>query len=248
MLSNHKRPKQNILTQSKLVSANQSLLEVDRLLIYTNQGASTISILQEFGLYSSDQIIKNPEQGTASAIFLFENMYLELVWIDDLNAAVQSSQKTGINLVNRVCWQETGASPFAIGLRSKTNTKKLSLNEFSKKSPDQLLQFSNKNLENESEPICFVVSQALALSNWLDYDNPAHQKLLKHPSGVRKISNICLGVKSPQQLSSSVSLLKNNNVIQLEEGKEPLLELTFDHDRKGETFDIRSVLPILLKF
>ena len=124
MLSNHKRPKKNILTQSKLVSANQSLLEVDRLLIYTNQGASTISILQEFGLFSSDQIIKNQEQGTASAIFLFENMYLEIVWIDDLNSAVQSSKKTGINLINRVCWQETGASPFAIGLRSKANTKK----------------------------------------------------------------------------------------------------------------------------
>ena len=126
--------------------------------------------------------------------------------------------------------------------------KKQSFNEFSKNSPDQLLQFSNQNLENESEPICFVVSQPLALSSWLDYDNPAHQQLLKHPSGVRKISSICLGVNSPEQLSNSVSLLKNNNVIELEQGKEPLLQLTFDDDRKGEVFDIRSVLPILLKF
>lgn len=114
-----------MLTHSPQVSADNVVLEVDHIFVYTLKGAASASVLQELGFHCSNHLLRRVEQGTASKIIFFENTYLELIWIEDEHAAQQQAVQTGIDTLARVRWQHTGASPFGIGLRGFSKTAEL---------------------------------------------------------------------------------------------------------------------------
>lgn len=73
--------------------------------------------MQAFGLDTAPHIIERFKQGITSRLILFENAYLELISINNENAAKQHAIQTGIDPLKRANWQQTGASPFGISLR-----------------------------------------------------------------------------------------------------------------------------------
>ncbi|WP_413582382.1 VOC family protein [Bdellovibrio sp. HCB288] len=63
-----------------------------------------------FTLYPGN---RHPGQGTANRAIMFEDNYLEFIFLESVNDA----QKNPLRLDKRADWRNTGASPFGICLR-----------------------------------------------------------------------------------------------------------------------------------
>lgn len=236
-------------TLAPLISVDNFLLEVDHIFVHI-KGAASASILQELGLNCSNHLVRRVEQGTASKIIFFENAYLELIWIEDERAAKKQAVRTGINTLARVHWQHTGASPFGIGLRGKADTVELIPQPYWAEwmRSDMFISFAADNLASVEEPICFVIPDFIALTTWLDRCCEAHQQLISHPLGVRKLTGVKVIISTNKQLTNAVSLLCLHGVVAIERGTPLLLELTFDGGTRGKILDAQPVLPIVLKY
>jgi hypothetical protein len=240
-------------TQSPLASKESFLLEVDRLFICASQGELGVSILQEFGLHCSHQIVQHLGQGIASTVLFFENAYIELIWVEDEKIAEQQARQPGLAPLSRTRWQQTGASPFGVGLRCQPIPTYFRRRRARKYRMECLLEeipvrLAAENLANLEEPLCFLVPEALAFTNWLDRSLETHRQLISHPVGVKKLTGVKITVDSNQKLTHAVSLLQDNGVIAIERGTSPLLELTFDSGIAQKVFDTRPILPICLKY
>ncbi|MEG4005571.1 VOC family protein [Microcoleus sp. Pol11C1] len=239
-------------TQSLLVRPDNFLLEIDHLFIFVTEGRAAVSFLQDFGLYCSERVVRRVEQGTISTIFFFENTYLELIWIEDEKAAQQHTARTGIDVLARARWPQTGASPFGIGLRSlpeMTTQIPGSRKHWAEwMHPDTFIKFSPQNIANAAEPICLAIPNDIALTTWLDRSCERHQQLITHPLGVKKLTSVKIAVDRDKELSEAVSLLDRNGVVAIERGTSPLLELTFDGGIKGKIVDARPTLPMRLLY
>lgn len=230
-------------TQLLTVNTDHALLEVDHLQIYTGIGLPSVSAFQGLGLNDANQIVRREAQGIASTLFFFRNAYLELIWIEDENTFQQYAAQTKMNLLTRSQWRQTGASPFAVGLRSKAYYQSSTWGY-----SENTINFSADNLEAIREPLCFMVPPQIALTNWLDDANEIHQQFLTHPLGVRRLTGIKIKMTTHKSLTNAVSLLEDNGIIAIERGMTPLLELTFDGNARNQLVDARPILPLQLRY
>jgi hypothetical protein len=225
--------------------------EIDYILLFTHTKVE-ISILQEFGLNCSRQIIHRFEQGTASIVIFFENIYVELVWIENRERAEQYSKSHGIDILAHSNWKETGGSPFGIGLRTKAEkiNIKSQLENLQTKNENLNIsaKFSSDNLSQIEEPIFFLVPDELALTAWLDYSFEQHRQLITHPLGIKKLTKLKVGLDTNKKLTNTICLLEQNQVIFFQKNSVPLLELTFDNYFQQQTIDTQPLLPIRIKF
>ncbi|MCC5601623.1 VOC family protein [Nostoc favosum] len=246
-------------TTSPQVSVDDFFLEVDHIFVCTTKDAESISVLQELGLHCSNQAVQHFKQGTASKIIFFENTYLELIWIEDKHLVEQQSVHTGVHTLSRLHGQHIRASPFGVGLRRKFNHGNLRSHStlywsewmrcLRRATPTQMsISFAAENLVNQEEPFCFMIPDSIALTAWLDPSLTAHQKLISHPLGVKKLTSVKITINSDKHLTDAMSLLSTHSSVVIERGESPLLELTFDEGIREKNLDARPILPILLKY
>ncbi|MEH2072595.1 MAG: VOC family protein [Nostoc sp.] len=239
-------------TTSPQVRVDDYFLEVDHIFVCTTKNAETISILEQLGLHCSNDSVQHVKQGTASKIIFFENTYLELIWIEDKHLVEQQSVQTGIHILTRLQGQDTGISPFGIGLRKKsdrTNLVSHSTLDSAEWIPSQIsISFATENLVNHQEPFCFIIPDCIALTAWLDPSLTAHQQLISHPLGVKKLTNVKITINSDRDLTDAISLVCTHSAVTIERGESPLLELTFDEGIRKKILDARPIMPILLKY
>lgn len=235
-----------------LTIAEDFLLEVDHIFVCTPAGGPVTSVLQEIGLYCSGDTARHTSQGTASNVIFFQNAYLELIWIEDKDAVNQTVVQTGLDLLTRTDWQQTKASPFGVGLRTKPGSPPprpcASKCWAERMRPNTMIHFATDNLARMVEPVCFVIPDCIALTNRLDSTLEAHQQLISHPLGVKHLTGVKVTIASDAELTNTVSMLSGNGVITLARGLAPLLELTFDGGLQAQVLDARPALPILLKY
>jgi hypothetical protein len=222
-------------------------LEIDHVSIFNIDNISSVSRLQELGFHCSEKIVEHKAQGTISTVFFFQNTYLELVHLVDINIAKEYAIANGIDLVTRCCWRQTGASPFKIGLRAnpmfawqKENLQNTDI--------DNYTDFSRDNLASIEEPMCFSIPNTLALTSWLDTSCPSHQQLISHKLEIEKLTHVSITTTSHKKLTNAVALLQDNDVVTLKKGNVPLLELEFDNAARKETIDVRPELPMIIRY
>jgi hypothetical protein len=234
------------------VHTDNFLLEIDHLLIFALEEILEVSILQEFGLCCNTQIIRRVEQGTASRVFFFENVYLEVVWLEDKERARQHAIDTGIDILARTCWQQTGASPFGIGLRCKREIDDFmpysKIHRFRRNQLDRSIKFSQENLAHLTEPLCFTIPNHLALTTLINCSCQQHRQLIYHPLGVKKLTSTNITINGNEKLTNTISLLDRHNVLTIQRGIFPLLDLTFDNNLKQKIIDFRPILPMLINY
>ncbi|MGJ3246533.1 MAG: VOC family protein [Elainellaceae cyanobacterium] len=225
------------------------LLEPDHFIIYTDNRTSAVERLQELGFFVN-QSVHYIECGTVSSIVFFENIYLEIVGIDETVAIAQSGL-LGLDQIERIHWRKTLVSPFGLGLRCKQNSVgSLHANEtlewmsFSNSS----IYFETNNFSKTDEPFCFLVPAALALTTWLNPSLQHHRNLFSHLLNVQRVTDVKITVHAYSKLSNVVTTLLQNRVLSINRGLFPLLELTFDGGITGKTVDIRPLLPLILKY
>jgi hypothetical protein len=233
--------------QSNL-SAENNFLTIDRLFICTTKGSEAVSLLQEFGLFCPNTIVRSDSQGTLSRMFFFENAFLALVWLED----DRDRSDRVINFAARANWQDTRTSPFGIGLSRNPQYHHITKGDRRIAEDlviDNYIYYSEQNQKNILEPFIFMLPERLKYSNILDQNAPQNYKYTNHPLGLKRITNINVMVQEGKRRDSEiVSWLKNNAVLNAARAFEPLLEITFDRGSQGKVFDARPTLPIIFKY
>lgn len=230
-------------------ASEESPLELDHVFVWVTKEAPEAKALEKAGLQIFGGTHKHDGQGTASRTFIFENVYLELIWIDDAQAAAKNATRSGIDMTKRARWKTTGASPFGVGLHRRPGNDaaipfpvRLYWAEWMK--PDTVIEFA-QTVTSLSEPMYFVVPEYISIAN------PVMRERLtdavKHPLGVSRLSNLRIVTTGKKQTSTS-ELLSQAGIVRVEQGKTPLLELTFDGGSQNKIINLRPQLPVVLKY
>jgi len=233
------------------MNCNHFPLELDQIFIWVKPAAPEAAVLEEFGIKHIPNTSEHLGQGTASKFFFFENAYLELIWISDENAAKQSMDRSGIDWRARADWQQTGASPFGIGLHGISSP--VDLNLFPLKywaewmQPDTLIHFA-ESATNNLNPLYFIVPEYMSFATQSQQYPESIKKLVDlHPLGFKRLTDVKITVAAQTELSPIAALLGEQNIAHIETGTSSLLELIFDGGLPGKTFDARPTLPMILK-
>lgn len=222
----------------------EQILELDHVYILVTKGAPEVRSIEASGFHLLDYVVEHTGQGTASRLFMFKNMYLELVWVTDKQELIQQSEQLGIDVIAPEDWRETGASPFGIGLHYKDN-KVHPLPTPTKKSWVEWMPSSAwiEMIPKASiyEPEYFVLSEELA------FIDPEAAKTA-HPLGVQYLTHLCITVVNRDTLGPMTQLLEESQVLQVRDGAFPLMELTFDNGVHNKSLDYRPELPLIIYY
>jgi Glyoxalase-like domain len=91
-------------------------LELDHVFVCTPDLDEDVALLVKAGFRCGMRSIHNG-QGTANAVFYFDNAYLELLGAWD-DVELQSPVVASVGLRNRIKWREAGACPFGVAFRT----------------------------------------------------------------------------------------------------------------------------------
>lgn len=233
------------------VLTRDSLLEIDHLLICV-ETAVECSTLTNLGLTSMTEVLRRPQQGTVSRLIFFENIYLELVWVEDEIAAENHAVRSGINFRSRA-QQHNQASPFGVALRQTLDMSHRPFDLLSQPQnlnySDTFVNFAAANLRLQNEPLCFVIPDAVSLIALLDRTSSIHQRLLTHATGMRRLTQTKVTIDTSSQLTDSITILQREGVMEVRQGGLPLLELSFDEQAQQKTLDLRWLgIPVVLNY
>lgn len=217
-------------------------LVVDHVYVWVSKAAPEMQILRDIGLQPKEKITVHTGQGSASQVVYFQNMYLELVWIEDEQELAEHLAGGGIAAPVRETWKETGVSPFGIGLHYRTPD--------SDHLPIETLRHQESWMPDDSyieaisqrspyTPLSFILHGSLAYSESRMGD-------MRHPLGVEQLTGLQITVTTLENPDSLMSYLSENKDIIIKQGEYPLMELTFDHHAQDKSFDLRPTLPLII--
>jgi hypothetical protein len=233
-----------------------SLLEIDHVLVCLPQPPD-MDWLRAAGLQCDSPRLQHMERGTASQLLFFENIYLEFAWVEHELLAETYAQRTGIDFYGRSLWREIQASPFAFGLRQRSDRSVQDRSQLQQiwDAPNQsemAFSFSSQNLANQSEPICFVIPEELSLTRLMGAFNERFQALINHETRMQRLTQAEVSLQFSLESgarSSSLELLQQEGLVNLRLGSQPFLELVFDAHRQGRCLDLQVIdIPVVLKY
>ncbi len=230
------------------------LYQIYYLFAFSAVGRPLIPFLRKLGLNCTEPK-KNPAQGTVSTLIFFENVYLEIFWFENQSHLTQFDMMREFNFQARVNWVATGASPFGFGLSYSTTNN----NDFAPSIVEanvinealiyeQLLLFCPINLANPEEPICYFVPDYEAQRNRLNRSLATSEQIQSPGFGMRKLTHVKLKVFSDRIITPPLIDLATQKRLDIEYGKHPLLELTFDDGNQQKFVDLRPFIPIVLRY
>ncbi|MGJ3246523.1 MAG: VOC family protein [Elainellaceae cyanobacterium] len=227
-------------------------LEIDHIVIYVADMESAVEPFKELGVCVHSPV-HHIDYGTVSSLIFFENMYLEIVSIENERAVKHQAMRTGFDPLRRIQGQKHLTSPFGIGLRYTPNSiasiNPIDPNQCSEPIESDLsIYFDANNMAKPDEPFCFVVSKMVALTDCLYPSLPNYQQWVSHPLDIRRVTDVRITVHAYSKLSNAVTMLSQNHVLTITQGLFPCLDLTFDERKTGRTVDARPFLPLVLKY
>ena len=238
------------------------LYQIHHLFAFSSVGRLLVPFLRELGLNCSEPQ-SDRVQGIVSTLIFFENVYLELFWLEEKSYPAQFEMATEFNFTARANWLETGASPFGFSLCHLTDNANLSTStdEIIKidRAPlsEQLPRFPPEKLTRLEEPICKVISDDVATRDRLNRVLVIPEHIMTQTLDMRQLTHVKLRVRSDKPfghgfayrtLTSPLLNLATQNILDIEYRKSPLLELTFDDGNQKRYLDLRPLIPIILRY
>jgi len=237
-------------------------LMVDHFNIWVKNPKKAKELLTNIGFTavpdSLSQIHKG--QGTTGRYFYFLNGYLELIFVYNQNEFDKNNSiHKDLDFVERANFDKNGASPFGIALKVKEyNIEKI---PFKKVSYHQDWMEENANIyaaknskKNLKEPSVFVVYPEI---EWQRFETLADLKNIpdeyaiwrefyKHKNGAKKITDIIITSNDLDVKTETIKAVNGIKNIIVKKGKEHLMELYFDHNIQGKSYDLRPELPLVI--
>ena len=221
-------------------------LTVDHISIHVDNAAPEAVVLTDAGL-ELDKItgvVQHTGQGTAAQFVRFENVYLELIWVEDEDLLRAAEPDLGDTLLRRA-----NASPFEIGLRHReVDPASMPFETVSYWAewmrPLVSIAVAKRVSAEQGVPEIFVVPQYM---RW-DVRTEAEPGLLRraaHPLGVRAVSRVRVHGPGFPSDSEAVRYLMDNEVVEFVLAESHFLELEFD-GRREQRLDLRPTLPLVI--
>lgn len=216
-------------------------LALDHLFICVAEGAPEAEALREFGLSEGSGNVHSG-QGTRNRRFFFHNATLELLWVDDPQAAQRApASRTG--LWERWSGRGRGVSPFGVALRpAVAGQPAWSFPSRPYRPPylpgEAAIEIAEAPL---TEPMWFYLPFGQRPDAAPQTPPPAHAM------GLREITEVRL-IGLPERPSAAAEALATAGLVTLESGAQPFMELVFDHGARGMQADFWPELPLSLRW
>lgn len=237
-------------------------LQVDHFNIWVNNPQKAKKLLTDIGFTavpdSLSQIHKG--QGTTGRYFYFLNSYLEFIFVYNQNEFLENvNQNKDLDFLERANFEKNGASPFSIAL--KVNEYKVEKIPFEKIGYHQKWMEENASIYaaknskiNLKEPSVFVVYpeiewqsfETLSDLNNIPEKYAIWREFYKHPNGAQKVTNVSITSIDLDLKTETIKALNDIKNITVKNGSEHLMELYFDNNIQGKSFDLRPELPLVI--
>ncbi|MEH2395648.1 MAG: hypothetical protein V7K21_29700 [Nostoc sp.] len=221
-------------------------LELDDIFVCVEPEAPAADMLTAFGLTEGSRRIHRG-QGTANVCFLFDNAYLELLWLFDANE-IQSPLVRPTGLWSRCRWQEIQACPFGISWRSTASN--LQEKPFptwnyhpAYRTPKASIAIAT-NSDNLSEPLIFISPATQKPQNYPLERRPP----LIHKVGFKEITALQVTLLGVQNFSPEVRMLIDLGLVQFSQGNFYQLQIEFDNAKGSNSQGFGLQLPIVVRW
>lgn len=227
-------------------AAQTPRVELDHVFVVVQSGGEAeIAALRSGGFTVGSRIAKHAGQGTASVAVLFENAYLELIWLDSSVSIDPEHAANAKWFEAAAAWRTSGHSPFGLGLRRLPgDTSALPVPVRREPAPWLGPGAAYELLGQPADSFAadfFVVPAMASLPSWVR-KRPA--ELLQHLSGDHEITLV--RVHGPRNHQPAAFRVLRPRPVEMIRASEPLLELYLDHGARRQRTDLRPILPLIL--
>jgi hypothetical protein len=228
--------------------APKPLVELDHVYVVVPDYQDASRRLAEAGITLDTGFVSRHEGGgTASVSALFENAYLEILWVEPTVPLEEGNRSEVEELARAAAWSEGGPSPFGVGLR-RTAGAPDSLPYSGDRETTEWAEpgtfFFSFHTSSDAEPSIFVVPEYMALPTWIGQAHDEDPSLLDHGLGVSQITGVIIGTGSPPAAAEEIEL----PVLEFNQSALPVMELVFDGGHQNTTLDLRPGLPLILRY
>ena len=219
--------------------------ELDHVFVCTNLDAPEATQLVSHGLTEGPSGA-HQGQGTANRCFLFQNAYLELIWVHSREEA-RSPLTERTKLFERWKGRVDETCPFGICLRPAPPSVGSGLpfaawdylpRYVAKSSPIHI----GTNSDRLAEPMLFFIESTSRPDSW------PRQPPLQHRLGVREITRLSWTRPTDNPLSPELQAVVDAGCLNVALGRAHALEICFDNEALGQSARLLPHLPITLKW
>ncbi len=197
-------------------------------------------------------------QGTTGRYFYFFNGYLELIFIHKQDEFDQNNRMNPeMDFEERANFAKNNASPFSIALSvneyavEKIPFEKVDYHQDWMSDYTSIYAAKNSKLKL-GEPSVFVVYPEIEIDRFeteadlvkIPEEYAIWRSFFKHPNGARKISKIRLTSNAVDFQSETIQSLNGIDELEVILGEEHLMELFFDDQIQGKSYDLRPEVPL----
>ncbi|HEX6252211.1 MAG TPA: VOC family protein [Gemmatimonadaceae bacterium] len=229
----------------RVLLAQTARVEPDHVFVFVSTGGEAeAEALRALGFRMDSGVMQHAGGGTASRSAVFENFYVELIWVDSTVGVSERSRERFAEMQRAAAWRSTGVSPFGLGLRKVEGPDEFGVPTTSYTEDWMLAGTSITVLKQASEPQAFdifVVPSYMALPAWIEQV----AELGLHANGARRVS--ALEIRGPQVHQPEAIRALSISSVRVTEASEPLLVLELDDRRAGETHDLRPLIPVVIR-
>ncbi|MEP7326115.1 MAG: hypothetical protein ABI836_09225 [Gemmatimonadota bacterium] len=233
----------------RTLQAQAPVLELDHVYIVVPPGAaSEAEALRRVGLVVDSEVARHDGEGTASIAAFFDNVYLELIWVDSSVAVDSAHQRDLGDFLRAAAWRESGASPFGVGLHFLSGTRAdlglpVRLDSAPHLGPGNYYVLLRQPAESLAADL-FIMPPRQAVTSWLSRFKSSEPDLFAHPLGVHRITRVSLhGEPANRPRAADLDL----RLVHFEPAESRYLEVEFDGGQQGQTWDLRPAIPLVLR-
>lgn len=225
-----------------------SQIEFDHIWTMVSPNAPERAALQSAGFRISPDINRHDGQGTASITVEFQNAFLELMWPDSKVPVAPDLGRAAEKFRQRMLWRSSGWCPIGIGFRRATLSKDAwPFSTWSVAAPwlpagSAIEMFTPR--DDSTSPSLFVSPRALADTA----EQAARASRYQHEIGVHRVTAVRLITPKVYQPIEPLTYVQKQRVLDMEQGDEWRVELTFDGRTKNKSKDLRPELPLVVRY
>ncbi len=237
-------------------------LQVDHFNIWVTKPEKAKQRLTDIGFIAVPDSLStiHKGQGTTGKYFNFLNGYLELIFVYDQNEFDQNVEiNKDLDFVERANFEKNGASPFSIALKVKDyDITKIPFEKITYHQDwmdENVNIFTAKNSKiHLKEPSIFVVYPQLEAENFASLSELKNipeeyvfwRKYYQHPNGAKKVTKIIITSTGLDLNTATIQTLNGIENLTVQNGSKHLMELYFDENIQGKSFDLRPDLPLVI--
>ena len=208
-------------------------MNIDHIFIFTDDNGKIADDLVDFGLTEGSNRI-HVGQGTTNRKFYFDNFFLEILWVHNLNE-ITSDKTKPMGLWQRAEYKTNHFSPFGLCIVNSDDTETLFKKAF-KYQPDYFPQGMEIDIIKNEDQIDLPWTFRLPFKG----QKKAENEPTKHKNEISVLTKVIFEYKSISE-NTFLDHFKNQNDIQFLESSRHWINLIFDNRKQGKKQDFEKL-------